>query len=98
TYYVGRVEAVKGGELILSGLRGTGRLQPGADRANRARVSSFMDSLLGGESGGGGAEQALGGAGGSGGGGGGLAGIMSTIKLGMNMIQMLMPLLSFFKI
>jgi hypothetical protein len=100
SYYIGRVEGIKNGELILSGLKGSGRLHPHSEQANRVQVSGFMNSLLGGGAGGQiGADSGGGSAGGAGLGGiGGLGGMLSTIRIGMNMIQAIMPLLSFFKL
>jgi len=101
-YFIGRIEGVKDGELILSGVQGAGRWHPRSGRTNRAQVSGFLDSLLGGRIGGG-AEEAAGGGGaegaGAGGAGlGGLGGMLSTIRIGMNMLQAVMPLLSLFKL
>ncbi len=107
-YFIGRIEGIENGELILSGIRGKGHWHPRSEQANRAQVSGFLDSLLGGGAGGfggaGGAgnmdgtgEQSAGGSAGSSG-LGGLGSMMSTIRIGMNMLQAIMPLLSLFKV
>ncbi len=77
SYYVGKVMGVRNGELVLAGAKGRGKLKGKPhSRADQAKVSGLLGSLLGGGGGGG-----LGGLGSmlGGGGGGGLGGLGSLL-------------------
>jgi hypothetical protein len=93
-YFVGWAHGVRNGQLLLSGLPGSGRLPvSGPSRRQMARISALAE-----EAGGAGA------AGGAAGGGlfGGLGGLtdlmgfmskaLPVIQMGMNMIKTIMPL------
>ena len=107
SYYIGQVKGIKNGKLVISGVKGSGRVSSSTG-PTRAQISGLIDSMLGGNSGGtavgvgagAGAvgEAAEAGAGAGTGNSAGFGGMMRTISIGINMIQMIMPLLQFFRV
>ena len=107
TYYIGRIQGVQNGQLLLAGAKGQGRMRTPASRKGKAKVSGLFPALGGGLLGG----AAAGGAGAAGaaagggllGGLGGLAGLMSFMKqawpivqMGMGVVKSIMPLMNLF--
>ncbi|GIQ62595.1 hypothetical protein PACILC2_11630 [Paenibacillus cisolokensis] len=92
-YYVGRVVGVRNGELILSGMQGQGKLTDSFTRQDKAKVSGLLDSLLGGL---GGLDGGNDGANPLGGGDGAATGLFGKlwpmIRVGIGMLQFIMPL------
>lgn len=111
TYYIGRIQGIQNGKLLLAGAKGQGRLRTYAARKGKAKVSGLFPALGGGllggaAAGGAGAAGAAGAAAGGGllGGLGGLAGLMGFMKqawpivqMGMGVVKSIMPLMSFLK-
>ncbi len=106
TYYIGRIQGVRNGQLMLAGTKGQGRMRTPASRKGKAKVSGLFPALggglLGGAAGGAGAAGAAAG-GGLLGGLGGLAGFMGfmskampIIQMGMGVVKSIMPLMSLF--
>lgn len=48
SYYIGRVEGIRNGELSLAAVRMDGTLPPSLKHADKAQVSGFLGNLLGG--------------------------------------------------
>ena len=99
-YYFGTVVGIQDGEWVITGLQGKGRISPDTGPP-RAQVSGLFDSLLGGFGGmfGGGGAPAANAAGAAAKTGGfGFGGIMSTIRIGMSVMKMIIPLMGLFKI
>lgn len=74
SYYVGRVQGVENGELIMAGVRGDGVIAGEPTESDKVMVSGFLGSLLGGLGGMGGMGSGLGGMFGNMGGMGGAGG------------------------
>lgn len=105
SYYVGEITGVDAGYLSVAGCKGRGRLSPTAQpQVPTAQVSGLMDMIFGGSgtadsnpdpgmtdtrySPGSTAVRPQ----------SGWASLLPTIKIGINMLQTIMPLLSVFKI
>jgi hypothetical protein len=108
--YAGFVTDVKNGEMFLSGARGNGKLSS-STLEDKAQISGLLGAMFGGGGGnplnmlglgtgqqaggaaGGAAEAAPGG--GAQAGGGFLEKMIPNIRLGLNMLQMIMPIFRF---
>ncbi|MBB6735988.1 hypothetical protein [Cohnella zeiphila] len=98
-YYVGWVRGVRDGQLVLSGLPGSGRMPAsGPSRRQLARISALVEEAEAAAAGGAAAGGAA--AGGLFGGLGSLTDLMGfmskalpVIQMGMNMVKTIMPLL-----
>lgn len=109
TYYIGRIQGVQNGQLLLAGRKGRGVMRASASRKGKVKVSGLFPALGGGLLGGtaaGGAGATAGAVGGGGvlGGLGGLAGFMSfmgralpIIQMGMGVVKSIMPLMNLMK-
>ncbi|MBO9596633.1 MAG: hypothetical protein J7559_02255 [Cohnella sp.] len=107
TYYVGRIQGVRNGQLLLAGTQGQGRMRASSSRKGKAKVSGLFPALGGGLLGGAaaGGAGAVGATAGGGllGGLGGLAGFMGfmskampIIQMGMGVVKSIMPLMNLF--
>jgi len=105
TYYIGRIQGVQNGQLLLAGAKGQGRMRAPASRKGKAKVkvSGLFPALGGGLLGGGAGAAGAAAGGGLLGGLGGLAGFMSfmsrampIIQMGMGVVKSIMPLMNLF--
>ncbi|GGG03253.1 hypothetical protein [Paenibacillus abyssi] len=107
SYYIGIVDRVENGELILSGTKGEGTMGTSPHHLEKARISGFLGSLFGG-----GGFPFAGNPAGTGTGAGAAAapasggignfmGLWKTmwpgIRLGFGMMKMIIPLFGMFK-
>ncbi|AWP28121.1 hypothetical protein [Paenibacillus sp. Cedars] len=103
SYYIGELSQIEGQAVTLSGLRANNKMPASIARSgDKAQISGFLSALFGGPPSGPVAEGAVEGeavaAGGGGGGFGFLGQIVPHIKLGMNVIKTIMPLMGMLKI
>jgi hypothetical protein len=103
SYYIGELSQIEGQAVTLSGLRANNKMPASIARSgDKAQISGFLSALFGGQPSGPAAEGAVEGeavaAGGGGGGFGFLGQIVPHIKLGMNVIKTIMPLMGMLKI
>lgn len=97
SYYIGELSQIEGQAVTLSGLRANKKMPASIARSgDKAQISGFLSDLFGGPPS---APAAEGEAVAGGGGGFGFLGqIVPHIKLGMNVIKTIMPLMGMLKI
>jgi len=101
SYYVGKVIDVNNGEIVLEGVKGDGRLSGDISQKDKAQVSGFLGSLLGGGRGAGPAAFGSGGGNlspGKAGGQGFFGKVWPSMRLGLGMLKFLWPMFSKFLI
>lgn len=95
TQYVGYVTGIENGQVVLSAARGRSKMTGPPTREKEVQVSGIFSALFGG----GRQPNAKGQTAGQSGGLMGMFGqIIPNIRVGMNMLQMIMPLMGAFKI
>lgn len=100
SYYVGELNQIQGGEVTLSGLRANNKMPAAIARSgDKAQISGFLSDLFGGPPSAVSAEGAEEGVAAAPAGPLGFLGqIVPHIKLGMNVIKAIMPLMGVLKI
>ncbi|OZB93585.1 hypothetical protein [Paenibacillus sp. XY044] len=95
TQYVGYVTGIEDGQFVLSAARGRSKMTGASTREKEVQVSGIFSALFGGGSQGSGQRQTQGQPGGI----MGMFGqIIPNIRVGMNVLKMIMPLMGAFKI